>query len=579
MPLGGCHVGIGIAPPKPFGSHTLARPSAIVFESSRMSRAVSCACVSASSRLGARATRRRVRVARAPARAVATRDDPSAARAPSSSSAPSSAASPRSARRLPVVDLSESDAACASVIRDALFDGAGFFHVRNHGVPKPLLDAVVDAGTRFFDQPLAAKLELARGDMRLSRGYEISPEHLEAILPDDVLSPDDEAASPEPSAARRLVGERFSVGPFDRARDDDYHAGEEGALFFAPNAWPDPARHPNLRPAMETCYGAMETLARRLHRLVALAAGADADFFVSRCDEHCSNLQVANYPSLLPEAWSDRAPPPRKKAHADSGTLTILARAAATEGTRGGLQILDGVDDEWVDAPCLPGGDADGPGGVALLVNVGNQLQRWSDDRWRSTKHRVTNPPLDLDAPSARRLSVAFFHKANYDAVIDPAGLFPDEAPSGRNPPVRSGDVSRVGLLRKFAGMDARAASMAYHEALMGAEAAAAADAVVAEARGESGNRGAAAARNGNEGLGLDRGDSEEGAGAGNANPQEACPVCRGTGWKPCGQCDGTGVNQEDLYGGRFKKGDPCWLCDGKKRTMCGNCVDLTDAF
>ena len=537
-----------------------------------MSRAVSC--TSASSRLCARATRRFGRVARAPARAVATRDDASAARAPSSSSAPSSAASPRSARHLPVVDLSESDAACASVIRDALFDGAGFFHVRNHGVPKPVVDAVVDAGTRFFDQPLAAKLELARGEMRLSRGYEISPEHVEAILPDDVLSPDAEATSAEPSAARRIVGERFSAGPFD-ARVDDHRADEEGALFFAPNAWPDPSRHPNLRPAMETCYGAMETLARRLHRLVALAAGADADFFVSRCDAHCSNLQVANYPSLVPEAWGDRAPPPRKKAHADSGTLTILARAAATEGTLGGLQILDGADDAWVDAPCLPGGDADGPGGVALLVNVGNQLQRWSDDRWRSTKHRVTNPPLD--ARRARRLSVAFFHKANHDAVIDPAELFPDEPPSGRNPPVRSGDVSRVGLLRKFAGMDARAASMAYHEALMGAEEAAAADADFAT-RDESGDWGGAA-RSGNEGLDLDRGDSVDGAGAGNANPQEACPVCRGTGWKPCGQCDGAGVNQEDLYGGRFKKGDPCWLCDGKKKTMCGNCVDLTDAF
>ena len=243
---------------KPPRSHTLARPSAIVFDSSRMSRAVSCTRVSASSRLGARATRRFGRVARAPARAVATRDDPSAARAPSSSSAPSSAASPRSARRLPVVDLSESDAACASVIRDALFDGAGFFHVRNHGVPKPVVDAVVDAGSRFFDQPLAAKLELARGEMRLSRGYEISPEHVEAILPDDVLSPDAEATSAEPSAARRIVGERFSVGPFDRARDDDYHAGEEGALFFAPNAWPDPSRHPEPSPGdgdVLRCHG------------------------------------------------------------------------------------------------------------------------------------------------------------------------------------------------------------------------------------------------------------------------------------------------------------------------------------
>jgi hypothetical protein len=79
--------------------------------------------------------------------------------------------------------------------------------------------------------------------------------------------------------------------------------------------------------------------------------------------------------------------------------------------------------------------------------------------------------------------------------------------------------------------------------------------------------------------LDLDRGSSPDGAGAGNADPSAACPVCRGTGWKPCGQCDGTGVNQEDLYGGKFRKGDQCWLCAGKKRTMCGNCVDLTDTF
>ena len=79
--------------------------------------------------------------------------------------------------------------------------------------------------------------------------------------------------------------------------------------------------------------------------------------------------------------------------------------------------------------------------------------------------------------------------------------------------------------------------------------------------------------------LGLDRGASAEGAGAGNDNPAAGCPVCRGTGWKPCGQCGGTGINREDLFGGKFKEGDTCWLCSGKKKTMCGNCVDLTDSF
>lgn len=72
---------------------------------------------------------------------------------------------------------------------------------------------------------------------------------------------------------------------------------------------------------------------------------------------------------------------------------------------------------------------------------------------------------------------------------------------------------------------------------------------------------------------------AEGGAGAGNDDPAAGCPVCKGTGWKPCGQCGGTGVNQEDLFGGKFTKGDTCWLCSGKKKTMCGNCVDLTDSF
>ena len=79
--------------------------------------------------------------------------------------------------------------------------------------------------------------------------------------------------------------------------------------------------------------------------------------------------------------------------------------------------------------------------------------------------------------------------------------------------------------------------------------------------------------------MGFDRGSDDRGAGLGNDNPSAQCPVCKGTGWKPCGQCDGTGVNQDDLFGGKFLKGDTCWLCSGKAKTMCGNCVDLTDSF
>lgn len=514
-----------------------------------------------------------------------------------------------SARRvqIPVVDLSEPDAVCASIVRTAC-DSCGFFHVVNHGVDDNLAFDVIRWGATFFDRPWDDKMALVRGDMRVSRGYEISPEHIEAL--DRDVTREEELAAREPSAARRIISERFSVGPFD-VPNDSYHTDEEGALFFHPNAWPEDSI-PSLRPAMEAYYREMESLCARLHRVLALAMGAPADFFEDKIDKHCSNLQVANYPSLDPSRWrdSDRIPL-RKKSHADSGTLTVLWRSPPTEGTKGGLQVLDDTAGTWVDVPVLPGGNERESG--ALLINLGNQTQRWTDGKWVSTKHRVTNP--DVHAPGyapSRRLSVAFFHKANYDAVIDHRDFVPGrerDAPSVSYPPVRSGDVSRVGALRRLGrGVDAREASMRYHEELMGgrdrAERAAGESTAVkidasAETEGEPLKKGEPPKKaepeadrwaslmdpRGQAGpisagdLGLDRGASAEGAGAGNDNPAAGCPVCRGTGWKPCGQCGGTGINREDLFGGKFKEGDTCWLCSGKKKTMCGNCVDLTDSF
>jgi isopenicillin N synthase-like dioxygenase len=541
-----------------------------------------------------------------------------------------SAAPGRDGPPIPVVDLASSDEACVSVVREALFEGVGFFHVRNHGVPPEAFARLAGSAAAFFDAPVAEKRALAVGDMKLSRGYEVSPEHVAAMFSERDVSVEAERADPEPSAARRLVGERFSAGPFRRPRDA-YHAGEDGAVFFAPNAWPSENRQ--LREHMEAYYEHMEALSNRVLRLIALAANAPPDFFIQKSDRHCSNLQVANYPTLRSGDWEAPATaPPRKKAHADSGTITILARERRhipstqtpdADTRRGGLQVLVG-DDVWADVPTLEGGARDGAEGAALLVNVGNQLQAWSDGYWRSTKHRVTNPtyvPLDednTDLPSStRRVSVAFFHKANYDAAVDAKELlafggFGEAAArdvAARNAPVvTAGELSRVGMLRKFAkqGMDAAQASMAYHEALMGAEAA-------AEAAGSSFHGGRAFKRFSNgasrkkpspsrrdvsagaargdgvrcrccppvsgDGLGFDRGSDDRGAGLGNDNPSARCPVCKGTGWKPCGQCDGTGVNQDDLFGGKFLKGDTCWLCSGKAKTMCGNCIDLTDSF
>ena len=183
------------------------------------------------------------------------------------------------------------------------------------------------------------------------------------------MTREEELAAREPSAARRIISERFSVGPFD-VPNDSYHTDEEGALFFHPNALARKIQSRRFDPRWSVLCE-MESLCARLHRVLALAMGAPADFFEDKIDKHCSNLQVANYPSLDPLRWrdSDRIRQRWKKSHADSGTLTVLWRSPPTEGTKGGLQVLDDTAGTWVDVPVLPGGNERESG--ALLINLG----------------------------------------------------------------------------------------------------------------------------------------------------------------------------------------------------------------
>ena len=124
-----------------------------------------------------------------------------------------------------------------------------------------------------------------------------------------------------------------------------------------------------------------------------------------------------NYPSL------DHEPPAgqlRAGAHSDYGSVTILRAEPGSSG----LQI-EAPDGSWVEVPVAPD---------AFVVNVGDLLARWSNDRWASTLHRVV-------PDGRRRQSLAFFHLPNWDAVIE---CVPGEPP--RHAPVIAGEH----LMRKF---------------------------------------------------------------------------------------------------------------------------------
>ncbi|WP_433556780.1 isopenicillin N synthase family dioxygenase [Pseudonocardia xinjiangensis] len=312
---------------------------------------------------------------------------------------------------VPVIDIapfrngSPADRAAVAAAVDAACRDIGFLVVSGHGVPERRLAQIGDVTRRFFDLPIEEKLRVRRPAPDVSRGYV-------GIEGESV------GRSRDAAVTTGDLNESFMIGPVDLP-DPDYAGSAAAGTHFAPNLWPEePAE---LRRIYCTYYRAMGDLAALLMEIFAVALELPDDFFADKIDKHISRLRVRNYPEPA------GAPLPgqlRVGAHSDYGSLTILA----TEDRPGGLQVRNS-DGDWVDAPIVPG---------AFIINIGDLLARWTNDRWVSTLHRVVNPD-ESDLAGSRRQSVIFFHNPNYDAEIRciPTCVDPGTGPSYE--PITSG--------------------------------------------------------------------------------------------------------------------------------------------
>lgn len=284
---------------------------------------------------------------------------------------------------LPTIDLTAADAAERI---GAACESVGFFQVVGHGVPQAVIDTAWTTVRSFFDLPLDQRMSAARVHDDDAYGY--LPMELEAL---NRSLGGDEPAPPD-------LKQTFNIGPFVAP---GHPLDDEGAAWaFAPTPWP-PAL-PELRSALAAYYDEMDRLAQRLMRCFARALELPERFFDGFIDDAPGALRALDYPDV-----GDAAPLPgqlRAGAHTDYGTLTILRQDDAP----GGLQVLDPRSNQWVAVPADP---------AAFVVNLGDLMQQWTNDRWRSTLHRVVVPPAG-SGPS-RRQSMAFFHNANYHARIE----------------------------------------------------------------------------------------------------------------------------------------------------------------
>lgn len=298
-------------------------------------------------------------------------------------------AAPGSAPRssvIPVVDLSafvdgptDHRTAVGEAVDRACRE-VGFFQVVGHGVDAALIDDVRGAALAFFDLPLDDRLTVAMPELGYPYGY--SPMRGEAL--NRSLGGE---APPD-------LKETFNVGPIDPPpRPLDEMDDVDERAVYAPNLWPEML--PALRPAVENYYRAMAVLSATLMEVFAVALCLPDDAFTRHIDRHGSALRLAHYPDV---GDATAAAGLRAGAHTDYGTLTILW----TDGAPG-LQV-EAIDGSWLDAEPVDG---------ALIVNIGDLMQRWTNDRWRSTMHRV------VPVGAGRRLSIPFFHNANWDARIE----------------------------------------------------------------------------------------------------------------------------------------------------------------
>ena len=299
-----------------------------------------------------------------------------------------------SASFVPIIDMqlleSGRGAQLAEALRNA-FVTSGFCYIRNHGMPDEVIRDAHAKAVAFFHLPLSEKLkskpkESVRGFNAIGRTkmqYAEEPDYKEY----------------------------YQIG-LELPHDDP--AVLAGQPMRGPNQWPDGV--PGFREAFELYYDEIGRCGQRLLRGVALSLGVAEDFFVGKYDKPLQRTQAIYYP---PHPARHEGELFGVAPHTDYGCITILWQDEV-----GGLEVLD-RQGRWVSAPPVPG---------TLVINIGDLLQRWSNDRYLSNQHRVSN------RSGRERLSIATFYDPDYVAMVDPRDL---NLPAGvpvRHAPVSAGD-------------------------------------------------------------------------------------------------------------------------------------------
>ena len=290
----------------------------------------------------------------------------------------------------------------------------GFLIISGHGVPEPLIDRVSKATLAFFDRPEDEKMRFSVPG-RPNRGYGAMRSRTVGIVEDATL--------------KRSLQEGYGLGRMERPSDPRYMVDAvKGA--FVDNIFPDEPK--DFEPAIRDYYAKVSDVFRTMMRVFAVALELPEDYFAPMMTNSDHTLRLTHYPAL------DRPPEPgelRAGAHTDTGIMTILH----IDDTPDSLEVKT-RSGEWIFVNRVPG---------TFVVNVGDLLMRWTNDKWVSNSHRVVNPPF-VNGRAARRLSIVTFCQVNSDTMIKclPTCQGPGNPP--RYEPITSEEYKRGSYSRLY---------------------------------------------------------------------------------------------------------------------------------
>ncbi len=270
----------------------------------------------------------------------------------------------------------------AAILRDAS-EQVGFYQLIGHDVDQSLIDEMFEMTKRFHALPLDVKRQI------------------EMDQPDTPIG----GIGYLPVGERKLP--RRTYGNLNEA----FIIKSDRTIEFDDNLWLADEALPGFRATVERYGRAVESLALGLLPLYAVALDLETDYFADAFQHPFWRLRMSHYPADPPGPDDAFGIAP----HVDTTVFTLLLQSGP------GLTIYHAGKEQWIEAPVIPN---------AFVVNTGELLRQWTNDRFLSARHFANN----LSTNS--RYSIPFFFNAtgDYEMACIPTCHGPDNPP--KYPPV-----------------------------------------------------------------------------------------------------------------------------------------------